>query len=279
MSKKKIVPPYEKPADISVPAIDTHMHFNRDGINPAEIVENMQADGLKKIIVVATSQEDIADALPFVKNNPNVYLAAGIHPYDCDKFTPEFKNLIVTLHKSLGKKFVAVGEIGLDFSRSENPSAEEQTRVLVEQLELASELNLPVILHLRDAHDLAKKVLAANKNLFAKRGGVVHCFSGTKQDAEDYLALGLHLSFTGCITYEKKTESNPYIEIIRPLPMDKFFIETDSPFLSPAPYRGTENSPKMVLLVAEKIAEIKGISANAVISQTNKNAEEFFRLN
>ena len=276
MSKKKPVEPYSKKPYISAMAIDSHAHLDYEQISSSDVIENMQSDGLCAIISIATGLESFSRVEQILKLSPRVYFALGLHPYDIDKFDENFVNSVRRIKEAYPQKMVAVGEIGLDL-HGETPPIADQERVMREQLILANELNLPVVLHIRGAHQEAKELLRKNRHLLS-RGGVVHCFSGTKEDAKDYLDLGLNISFTGAITYIKPSEKQEQAELLRSIPLDRIMIETDCPYLSPAPYRGKVNTPKMTLVVAEYISDILEMNVNDFINITTANTTKLFGL-
>lgn len=184
----------------------------------------------------------------------------------------------LTLAKN--KKVVAIGETGLDYYRIKNENEKEikalQRKVFIEHIELAKELKKPLIIHCREAHPDLYKILSENfknKKISDFGNGVLHCFSGTYEDAREYINLGFLISFTGIITF-----TNQYDDIIKKLPMDKIMVETDSPYLTPVPFRGKRNEPLYVKYIAQRIAEIKGIDFEKVAEETTNNAKNLFKI-
>lgn len=250
--------------------IDTHAHLTDerfDGSN--EIIKNMAKDNLSKIISVGYDIESSAHSLKLAKDNENIFCAVGVHPSNSYDVESNYLNKLREMAKQ--PKCVAIGEIGLDYHYDDtNRSA--QHKALIEQLQLAHELNLPVILHVRDADKDMLEIVKNNLQLFPKKG-VVHCFSGSKETALEYIKMGFYISFTGVITFKN---AKKFVEIISSLPKDKVLVETDCPYLSPEPFRGGLNQPSMVKYVASKIAEIWNVSEEEVAEITSHNAYSFF---
>lgn len=277
MSKKhKEKLEYKKNNAVIELAIDSHAHLDRD-LDVNRIISEMQSDGLKKIVVMAGNNKTADWASNLAFSNDNIFYMFGLHPYDIKEYNQEFIDKITYLRKT-DKKLVGLGEIGLDYKEREDmqPRSEQQ-RVFIEQLKLAHALNLPVSIHIREAHDDARKILNENKNLLTN-SGIIHCCSATKEEVQDYLNLGFYISFSGSITYGKKNETYYLEETLRAVPLDKLLIETDCPFLCPAPYRGQVNEPKFVLVTAQKVADILDMDVNALISKTTQNAEKLLKI-
>lgn len=277
--------------------IDTHAHvnFNAYKDDSDEIVRKTLREDIWMINVGAeykTSKRALKIANKF---ESGVYAAVGLHPIHLlEQETKEDGKIIKTraeefnydIYEKLAKfeKAVAIGEIGLDYfhiDKSQNISniKDKQKKVLYEQLLLARRLDLPVIIHCRQAHDDMIAVLEKFKKEYRELipsnnfWGVMHCFSGDEDLAWKYFGLGLMISFTGLITFSQQWDN-----LIRRLPGDKFMIETDSPFMTPEPYRGQRNEPILVKFVAQKIAEIKNLSVERVAELTTRNARNLFRI-
>lgn len=248
--------------------IDTHAHVNFDAFkdDADEVIRRSLAENVQMINVGSqypTSKRAIEIS---EKYKEGVYAAVGLHPIHVndEEFNyEEYKKLAL---RSLGEGgVVAIGEIGLDYYRaSENKNI--QRTVLCRQLDLAKELNLPVIFHCRNAHDDLVNEL---KNY--ELNGVIHCFTGTWMDAQKYLEMGLYLGINGIIF---KTDLN---EVIKKVPLNKILLETDCPYLTPAPMTG-RNDPSYIKYVAEKIAELKGKTFEKVAEATTQNAKKLFRI-
>ena len=198
-----------------------------------------------------------------------VYAGVGIHPHEASSAGEDYLESLRSM--AAHKKVVAIGEIGLDYYYDFSPR-DDQKRVFTEQIGLASEVGLPIIVHNRESHKDVLDILRSNKELLV--GGVMHCYSGSWDMAKLFLDLGLYISLGGPVTF--KNAKRP-IEIAENIPLDRLLIETDSPYLTPVPHRGKRNDPGLVGLVAEKIAMIRGISVEEVRRVTSENAVSLFR--
>lgn len=272
-NEKKV---YEKNSDITALAIDSHAHMDRD-LDTDRIVSEMEQDGIKKIVLMAGDIKTANWASEICSKNKNLFYMVGLHPYDIKNLNDEYKDFVKNLSKS-DKKLVGIGEIGLDYHQHENMEEPTiQQKCFLEQIKLAHSLSLPISIHIRDAHDDAINLLKRNKE-YLTNSGIIHCCSATKEEVKEYLNLGLYISFSGSITYGKKNQEYYLEETLRTVPQDKLLIETDCPFLCPAPYRGQINEPKFVLVTAEKIANILELDVNELINITTKNAEKLLKI-
>ena len=250
---------------------DTHAHYDADAFDAdrLELLASMPGRGVELILNPGCDVPSSRAAVELAERFPFVYAAVGIHPEECGGWTGGELEALRELARH--PKVRAIGEIGLDYYWEENPPRALQKEVLHAQLELAEELNLPVIIHDREAHGDCLEIVRAHP----KVTGVYHCYSGSLEDAKVLVKLGWMLSFTGSITF-KNARKAP--EIIAWLPMDRIMVETDSPYLTPVPYRGKRNDSGYVRLVAEKIAEIKGLDPEEVARITLENGRRFFRI-
>lgn len=251
--------------------IDTHAHLTDEIYGGAEtIVESMASDGLEKIISIGYDLHSSAGAKAIAKKNKQVYFAAGIHPSEVALLPSDYT---VQLEKlASDKKCVAIGEIGLDYHYDGYDAAQQQ-RVLISQLDLCEKTGLPAVFHVRDAYGDMAKIVRENLTKLPSRG-VVHCFSGSKETALEYIAMGFYISFTGAITFKNAVK---FPEILCALPKNRVLVETDCPYLTPMPYRGQVNYPKHVRFVAERVAEIWGVSVADVEKITTQNAYDCFK--
>ncbi|MBI4250484.1 TatD family hydrolase [Candidatus Uhrbacteria bacterium] len=265
--------------------IDTHAHvqFEQYQEDREKLIEQCLSEGVGMILVGCDYDSSVkAVELAEQYRNRAVWAAVGQHPTDTElPFQP--KDFADLAKKS--NRVVGVGECGLDYYHLPHDASAEaqkarQKELFAAHLELSSDLFKPLIIHCRDAHDDMLEMLLAHftsggiHSLMQQREhGVMHCFIGTVQQARSYLDLGFLISFTGIITFAKQ-----YDEVVRSVPLEKILIETDSPFLTPAPYRGKRNSPAYVKYVAEKIAELKGMTVERVATQTTENAQRLFGL-
>ena len=250
---------------------DTHAHYDSSSFNAdrMEVLASMPEQGVELILNPGCELESSKTAVELAERFPFLYAAVGVHPSDCgdwqDSWLDELRNL------AAHPKVKAIGEIGLDYYWKENPPREFQQQVFHKQMELARELNLPVIVHDREAHHDCLEVVKAHPEV----NGVYHCYSGSLEDAKILVKLGWMLSFTGVITYKNARKS---LEVIEWLPMDRIMIETDSPYLTPEPFRGKRNDSGKVYRVAETIAQVKGMETEEVIRITLENGKRFFDI-
>lgn len=250
---------------------DTHAHYDADAFDAdrLELLASMPGRGVELILNPGCDVPSSRAAVELAERFSFVYAAVGVHPEECGGWTGGELEALRELARH--PKVRAIGEIGLDYYWEENPPRELQKEVLHAQLELAEELDLPVIIHDREAHGDCLEIVRAHP----KVTGVYHCYSGSLEDAKVLVKLGWMLSFTGSITF-KNARKAP--EIIAWLPMERIMVETDSPYLTPVPYRGKRNDSGYVRLVAEKIAEIKGLDPEEVARITLENGMRFFRI-
>ena len=247
--------------------IDTHAHiYYNDYDDKIDYIINRALDnGVKKIISIGTDLSTSEECIKLAEQFSCVYATCGIHPHEAKKTPNRYLYELEQFYSH--SKVVAIGEIGLDFHYNLS-SPLEQKRVFHEQLEMASDLSLPAVVHCRNSD---KDILHGIQN-YSNGTGVIHCFSSTLEFAESILEIGFHISFTGMITFIKELEN-----VVKELPLEKLLVETDSPYLSPKPYRGKKNEPMYVIKVAEKIAELKNISIDEVAKTTTETACKLFK--
>lgn len=248
---------------------DTHAHLNMSKYNNKldKIYENARNNNVKEILVVGMDLKTSIRAIEIANTYPNTYASVGIHP----AYVNESNHLELDYLYN-NDKVVALGEIGLDFYWTSD-NKELQLKVFEEQLLKAIKLNLPVIIHTRSSFDETYEILLKYKG---KLSGVLHCFSSNYGDALKTIELGFLIGIDGPITFKNNNEV--LIEIVEKIDLKHILIETDSPYLTPIPFRGKENEPANVLYVARKIAEIKNISIEEVIKTTTNNAHKLFKI-
>ena len=254
-----------------MPIFDTHAHYDADQFasDREAVLTALPAAGVGLVVDpgcdVASSREAVALAERF----DHVYAAVGIHPEDCDGCTDADFDVIRELCRR--EKVVAVGEIGLDYYWKENPPRDFQEQVFRRQIELALELDLPVIIHDREAHGDSLRIVLDYPGL----RGVFHCFSGSPEMAQELLKRGWYLGFDGPITY-KNAKRAPEVAAITP--MDRIVIETDAPYMAPVPFRGKRNDSRLLPYVVEKLAERKGVTPEEMTDITWQNGKRLFGL-
>ena len=248
--------------------IDTHSHINTKEFDSKieTIINNAKNNGVETIFAIGMDYETSIRAVELANKYHNIYATVGIHPgYVNDSDHNTLNNLYDN------DKVVAVGEIGLDYYwQDDNRLLQE--KIFEEQVNKAIKLNLPVIIHTRNSFDETYEIVKKYKG---QLNGVFHCFSSSLEDAIKAIDLGFYIGVDGPITF---TKNEPIRTIVEQIDLKHILIETDSPYLSPVPFRGKKNEPANVLYVARKIAEIKNISIEEVIKQTSNNAIDLFKL-
>ncbi len=280
--------------------IDTHchIHFRAFDADMQEVINRTLEKGVK-MITIGTQTSTSKTGIEVAEANEGVWCTVGLHPSHTHRQTlhVDENESIETRAEEFDKdyyreliasssKVVAIGEVGLDYFRLPELGAED---VIVSQkvnvnhaLELANELDLPVVLHVRDAHDDMQEILEQfTSSGRLKRRGVVHCFTGTLREAVAYHDLGFYTSFTGIVTFKDKknpSDITPLMAVAKDLPLEWMILETDAPYLAPSPHRGERCEPWMVMSVAEKIAELKEVDVGEVERITDENAKKLFNI-
>lgn len=252
--------------------IDTHAHldFSQFDSDREKIIFEAQVSGVKRIINIGVDLKSSRKSVELAQKYPFLYATVGIHPHDAKTLNDDVLKKLEILAQN--EKIVAIGEIGLDFYRNLSPK-EVQIEAFEKQIALAKKLNLPIVVHIRNAYKDALDIL--KKNDVQKTGGVLHCFSGNQKQANFGLSLGFYLSFNGTLTYPKSKAK----DIAKNTPLDFILTETDCPYLTPAPFRGKRNKPSYVRLVMEKLSGIFSDKSFEEIEKiTEKNAFNLFGL-
>ena len=251
--------------------VDTHAHlqwasFNKDR---ETVISRARKVGVENIVNIGFDADGSREAIELAEKHEGVYATVGIHPHCASQLN---QNLLDKLRKlSENPKVVAIGEIGLDYYRNLSPR-EAQKKAFKAQLTLAEELGLPVVIHDREAHTDTLQILSKFKG---KTKGVMHCFSGSREMAEQCVELGFYISFAGPVTFHNSRKLH---EVAEWTDLNKILLETDSPWLAPQNKRGRRNEPAFLPFIAKKIAELKGISADDLAVATTKNAKDIFQL-
>lgn len=249
---------------------DTHAHYDdaKFNKNRDELLSSMKANGVSYICNVGSDLKSSETSIELSNNYEFIYSAVGAHPECVDNLPSDWLNLIENLSEQ--NKVVAIGEIGLDYHYP-NFSKKKQFDVFEKQLNLAQKLNKPVIIHSRDA---VADTISILKN-FPKVSGVIHCFSGSAEVACRYIEMGWYLGFTGVVTFKNAKKA---VEAVGAIPIEKLVIETDCPYMAPEPWRGSCCNSKMLVSVANKIAEIKGMLPQEVVDITRNNAFKLYGI-
>ncbi len=249
---------------------DTHAHLNDPAFDPdrAELMAGLGEKGIGYVMNAGCSLESSGEIIQMAEKYPWLYASVGSHPDSAD----EVNETVIEAYRLLAKheKVKAIGEIGLDYYYEDIPR-EIQKRAFRMQMELAKELDMPVIIHEREAHDDGMRIVKE----FPTVKGVFHCYSGSAEMARQLVNMGWYIGFTGVLTFKNARKA---VETAASIPLDRIVLETDCPFMAPEPYRGKRNDPGYLIKMAEKLAEIRGISVEEAISATTENAKKLYRI-
>lgn len=249
---------------------DSHAHLDDDRFSPdrKKVINSLKKNGVDFYINVGADMLSSEKSIKLAEEYDFIYASVGVHPHDAASLAEED---MARLKKMLAhKKVVALGEIGLDYFYDNSPR-DIQKKWFIRQLQIAKETDMPVIIHCRDAVGECMDIIRKSEH----KKGVMHCFSGSAETAEELADMGWYVSFSGSVTFKNAEKLRRAASAV---PLDRLMIETDSPYLSPEPVRGTRNTPQNVRYVAEKIAEIKQISVEEVAKITFENAKKFFNI-
>ena len=251
---------------------ESHAHYDDDAFaeDREQLLASLPENGISTVINVGASIGSCKTTVELIQKYPFMYGAVGVHPSETAELNEEKFAWLKQLCS--GEKIVAVGEIGLDY-HWEEPESAIQKRWFVRQLELAAEVNLPVIIHSREAAKDTLDIMKANHA--QETGGVVHCYSYTKELAREYLNMDYYFGIGGVITFKNAKKLKEAVDYI---PLEKILLETDSPYLAPEPNRGKRNSSLNIPYIAQEIAQLKGVTYEEVVRVTEENARKLFRL-
>lgn len=246
---------------------DTHAHYDSDCFDDRySLLESMREEGIRAVVNIGCDIESSLFSRSLAEKYDYVWYAAGIHPENEDSAQGDY---ISRIKSTMGERCVAIGEIGLDY-HYEGYSREKQMLLFERQLDLAAELDLPVVIHSRDACEDTMKLLEKHRPK-----GVTHCFSGSAETAAEVVKLGMYVGFTGVITFKNAKKAKKSAAAV---PMDRLVIETDCPYMAPEPYRGTRNYSGNLVYTAAALAEIKGVTYEELVKQTAENAERLYNI-
>ena len=256
--------------------IDSHCHliFENFEQDLEDVVSRWRSIGVKKLLHACCELSEIPKLKKLSHEFAEIFYSVGLHPLEADKWQTNYKSLLKDAAKR-DDRVVAIGELGLDFFKNEKDNKKTQIDALAPQMELAYELNLPVIIHCRDA---ANEMINICSNL-SKKGrcprGVLHCWTGTPHEMKQFLDLGFYISFSGIVTFPKVYEIHECAKIV---PSDRYLIETDSPFLAPVPHRGKRNEPAYVEKVAQFLSNLRSTNIVNIAAESSRNAEDLFKF-
>lgn len=253
---------------------ETHTHFDDKAFDEDrdEAIKAAVDAGVSRIVNVGASMDSNKTSVELALKYPEIYAAVGVHPEDCESLTEEDIQILKNYALDKGNKVVAVGEIGLDYYWDE-PQRDIQKKWFVRQLQLSKEVNLPIIVHSREAAKDTLDIIKEEHN--GSTGGVIHCFSYGIEMAKEYLDMGYYLGVGGVVTFKNGRKLKDVVEYT---PIDRIVVETDSPYLAPVPNRGKRNTSANLPFIIEEIASIKGMSSTQVEEATYENAMKLYKL-
>ncbi|MDQ3798378.1 MAG: TatD family hydrolase [Acidobacteriota bacterium] len=260
--------------------VDSHCHIDGKEFDAdrEEVIRRAEEAGVKAMLVVGTGEahdfENFERAVRVAEQYENIFASIGIHPHDAKTLDETAEKRLIDLAKS-SRKVVAWGEIGLDFYYDHSPR-DVQEQVFRRQIRIARELDLPIIIHSRDADAETVRILTEECSGEDFRGGVMHCFGGSAGMAQDLMKIGFLISFAGNVTFKKAENLR---DAARVVPLEKLLIETDCPFLTPVPFRGRRNEPMYVVETARFLADFYGIELETLANRTTRNFSNFFKIN
>ncbi len=248
---------------------DSHAHYTDKAFNDDRniLLDSLKESGICGVINCGADLESSQESLKLSEKYDYMYFAVGIHPEEVDSLPNDYLDKIKAMASH--KKCVAIGEIGLDYYWTKE-TKELQKKVFIEQILLAKELNLPIIVHSRDAYEDTLGILKEYKPK-----GVLHCFSGSVETAKEVLALGMYIGFGGALTFKNARKA---VEVAQMLPLDRLLLETDCPYMAPVPHRGKRNDSSLIPFVAEKFGEITGIAPQEIINNATENTKILFNI-
>ncbi|WP_300348158.1 TatD family hydrolase [Clostridium sp.] len=250
---------------------DTHAHYDSKDFNEdrENLVKELENNGVVGILNCGSDLYGLRKSVELSRDFDIFYAAVGIHPENADEFNEEVVKEIKEYVKE--EKVKAIGEIGLDYYWEENPPKEVQKEVFRAQMKLADELNLPVIIHDRDAHGDTLEIMKEFPNV----KGVIHCFSGSVEFAKECIKLGYYIGFTGVLTFKN---AKKLVEVCKEIPSDRMLVETDCPFMAPVPFRGKRNQSDYIEFIIDKMSEIRGVSGEEMNEILLKNKSDLFKI-
>jgi len=252
--------------------IDSHAHLEMPEFKKdlEAVIQRAKQSGVEYIFTVGTERKDWKRALEIANSHPSIYAILGVHPHNAKEIDDGTYPILKELCR--GGKVKALGEIGLDFFRNLSPR-DIQLKRFREQIGLARELRLPIVVHDREAHQEAMEILKSERA--EECGGIIHCFSGNYEMAKVCIEMGFYISIPGSITFKN---AEGFREIVKKIPLESLLVETDAPFLTPEPFRGKRNEPSYVRYTAQKVAEIKKVPFEKLAEVTTANAMRVYKL-
>ncbi|WP_415313483.1 TatD family hydrolase [Clostridium perfringens] len=250
---------------------DTHAHYDSDSFDEdrENVIKELKENGVIGVLNCGSDLYGLRKSVELTKEFDMFYAAVGIHPENADEFNEDVVKEIKEFVKN--EKVKAIGEIGLDYYWEENPPREVQKEVFRAQMKLADELNLPVVIHDRDAHKDTLEIMKEFPHVI----GVVHCFSGSVEFAKECIKLGYYIGFTGVLTFKN---AKKLVDVCREIPAERMLVETDCPFMAPVPFRGKRNKSDYIEYIIDKMSEIRGISGEEMNEILLNNKKRLFKI-
>ena len=251
---------------------DTHVHLNMKDFDKDrnEVIERAIKQNVKQMVNIGYNIKSSKESLALADTHSFIYAAVGVHPHDARKIKEDYIDTLNTFAEN--RKVIAIGEIGLDYYRDLSPR-NIQKRVFIEQLELAISLDLPVIIHQREAEEDTLKIIKKYRSRL--KSGIFHAFSGTEEFLEDYIDIDFYYGIGGVLTFKN---AHRLRTIIKKLPQNRFVLETDSPYLAPVPFKGKRNEPGFVTLVRDHLSLVLGISKDEIDTMVYKNTKRILNI-
>lgn len=263
-SKRRAIPIFD------TPIIETHCHLDYlDAETLADTLERSAANGIERILTIAVSPSNLERVLELTRESPRIWGTQGIHPHEAEAYNDGIETII--RRQAQDPRILAIGEIGLDYYY-DHADRSVQRATFERQLQLAADLEMPVVIHTREADDDTRDILS-NFSPLLKRKGVIHSFTSGLALANYCLQEGFMLGFNGIVTFNRADNVR---EVVCATPMEQILLETDSPYLTPVPYRGKPNAPFYLPLVAEKVAQVKGVEVETLLQQAHRNSVALF---
>lgn len=248
---------------------DTHAHYDDEKFDSDRdsVLTSLPSKGVHAVLNAACDMESCKSSIQLSQNYDYIYASVGVHPHSAESFTPQDLETIASYTKQC--KVVAIGEIGLDYHYDFSPR-DVQKQVFEQQIQLALDLDLPIIVHDREAHADTMELLKKYRP-----HGIVHCYSGSAEMAKEILKLGMYIAFGGAVTFKNARKT---LEAAASIPMERLLVETDCPYMSPEPLRGTRCDSSLIAYTAQKLAELHNIAPQDLLNQTCKNAYDVYRI-
>ena len=255
--------------------IDSHCHLDYSNLYDEldDVIKRAKYNEVKYLLTICTTLESFEKIKLIINKYENVYGTFGIHPHETKKFKNVDSKFILNYQRA-NKKIIGIGETGLDFYYSYSEK-EIQKKSFIEHINAASELNIPIIVHSRNAENETYEILNSERKNYDLKI-LIHCFTGSKEFAKKLLDINCYISVSGIITFKNSTE---LVDTVSSIPIEKLLVETDSPYLAPLPYRGKSNEPSYIIHTVEKLSQIKKVSKEKVITNTTNNFRKLFDIN